>query len=187
MSGPGGRGSVRFELAGRDLLAYHRYQLRHSPKIRLRRRAAALITALIWTGAWVGFVFYSGSPAETAAVLWPLLLLIPVHFWLFPALWRRAAERKLEQALGEISKSPLLGKRRLVIDAEGIAEENPFAEIKSPWKKVLKAVRFEGYTFVFLTPEAAFILPQSAFEETAEYEAFVGRIEEWCAKAKGRT
>lgn len=164
---------ARFEVTLEDLLAFTQYQLEHAPSVRRQRWAALAVPPLVWFGAWGLVIFYSADPAASAEKLWWLLLYAPLHFILFQRRWKRTQKGLLERVMREGGKSPLLGKRRVVLTALGIHEHNPFSEIVSAWTQVQKIERLEAHTLFFLSPTAAIILPKHAFTEERAYQEFV--------------
>jgi len=167
-----------FTLEAEDLAVFNKHVITTSPVFRRRKIAGTILPPLLWLGAWWLYVRSTDDPAVTAGKLWWLLLYMPIHFYLYPRRWLQKVAT-LDQRLKEDCKhSKLLGKRRVVLSEQGIHEHNSYAEIGVPWAKVRNVVRLKEHALVFLTAQAAIILPLRTFEQPSDYDEFVISIEE---------
>jgi len=176
--------AVRFELREEDLAAFQAGVIERSPQFRRQWWIGLLaLPMIIAAGFWL-YVRSAEDPAAAAEKLWWLLLLIPIHCALHPRRWRQNVAQLRERIARDMKKNKLLGKRRVLLTAEEIREVNPLQEVSAPWPKVLKVERVEERLYVYLSPIAAIIVPQKAFEKPEEFEAFAEKAEGYFSAAR---
>jgi len=167
----------RFTLEAEDLAVFKKHVITTAPVFLRRKLAGTVLPPLLWLGAWWLYVRSTDDPAATVGKLWWLLLYMPIHFYLYPRRWLQKVATLDQRLLADSKQSKLLGQRRVVLSEQGIHEHNPFAEIGVPWSKIRNVVRLNEHSLVFLTQQAAIIVPRRSFDQPEGYEAFVKDIE----------
>lgn len=170
---------VRFDLTEDDLAAFHLRLLERTSRLKRQFWFGLLALPLAWAAVWWIYVRTTEDPADAAQRLWWLLLYIPIHAALYPRRWKSSVERLRERLTKDFQKSPLLGKRRVVISAVEIREHNPMSEVASNWSEVFAVEREDERVFVYLSPKAAIIVPKRAFEKPEAFEEFAAEVERY--------
>lgn len=167
---------VRFDLTEDDLAAFHLRLLDRTSRLKRQFWFGLLALPLAWAAVWWIYVRTTEDPEESAQRLWWLLLYIPIHAALYPRRWKSSLERLRERLVKDFQKSPLLGKRRVVITPDEIREHNPMSEVASKWSDVYLVERHDERVFVYLSPKAAIIVPKRAFEKPEAFEEFAADV-----------
>lgn len=63
-------------------------------------------------------------------------------------------------------------ERKFVTGGDAFFTESEYSRSETQWSAVQKLVRTRSYIFLFLGQHNAFVFPRSAFEESAQWDAF---------------
>jgi hypothetical protein len=170
---------VEYELTPDDLYAFHWRAAFKSPLGRRARRkvyagwllALLLISALPAIGP-DGLVI---SRANFGFLLVALPIVILAQWYLERRLIRRAILQLLKQ---EKPGKGQLGRHRLVLSEDGLAERTVVGESRTSWAGVDRIEQSPEYIFVYTSPIAAHVIPKRAFRNVQEAQAFYefGRV-----------
>jgi hypothetical protein len=179
--------TVEYELTESDLNAFNRYHHFHSPTARRQYLrswiAPALIMFVIWLVIWHLADRERGTPVQTFLDLLPLLSGVPIYLVLFPWWYRRKVSQIISGMIGEGKNRGLLGRHQVSVSPDGINESGEHGQSFTDWRAVERVARDKEYAFVYLNALAAIIIPSRVFQNSAEFEGFVGTAANYHAQA----
>lgn len=169
--------TIEFNLTKEDLAAFNHYHLRHSPTARRQYLRGWLVPPAIWLAIfltiWLLADSQRGTPLKTLRDLLPLFVFVPLYLIYFPYAHRRTIQRTIEGMTSEGKNRGMLGRRRLTLKAEGLAEATEVSETTTSWSGVERVSVSEEHAFIYVSALAAITVPRRAFPSETEFNSFV--------------
>jgi hypothetical protein len=176
---------IVYELDVDDFVAFGIFHLYHSPAERPGRRLVtaifvilAVVCALTANVPWargdrVGSVFFLSLAGLCAAL----------PFTLFPWLTRRYARHVFR---GDRNRA-MLGARRLRISRVGLSDSSELLKTSAKWAAVERIETNAGYAYLYIGAAQAYVIPRRAFNDDAQFLAFVELARRYWREATGGT
>jgi hypothetical protein len=155
--------TVEFDATSDDMAAFQGFV---TSGIRRAVRTPAYYSALAALIAVVA-VFLSGAVDFVLHV--PTVLVVLVLFALF---WLIIA-RMYRRAATPLDQGSLVGRRRIVLDDDGVKQVAALHEGRTNWRGVLGVHETPAHVFLMTDRLAGYIVPRRAFADPAQYTAFV--------------
>ncbi len=156
--------TITYRIGFGDRFAFAAYHLSRNP-----------IILLMTVGVLLFFAYNSVLPAirsspsvslyakVIAFMFMELLLLIAVIvFWAVLMLITMISKRN----------KPLYAQRTFTVAEDGLVTESEYGRSETRWKQVQKLARTRKHIFLYLSGEAAVVVPRRAFADAAQWDAF---------------
>jgi hypothetical protein len=164
---------IEYELTRDDLYAFQWRAAFSTPRARRLRRAVyllwllavVLIAVLPAIGA-DGFVL-SRVSFGFMLLAYPTVLLL--QWFLERRLMRRAILTLIQEERPDRGQ---LGRHRMVLSEDGIAESTAVGESRASWVGVDRIEQNPEYIFIYTSAAAAHVIPKRAFRDAQEAEDF---------------
>ena len=169
--------TAEYEITADDLVAFNLYHHRQSPTARRQYLRSWLGPAAVWlcvcAGLWYFADRHRGTPLRTLLDLLPLFSGVPVYLLYFPWAYRRKLRKIIHGMVTEGRNRGMLGRHRVTISPEGVAEASEHAQTSTHWRGVEKVVATAGHAFIYIGAMAAVIVPRRAFADPADFDKFL--------------
>lgn len=163
---------ITYTVKPEDIVAFHRYQMHHSPM--WRRSITSGILAGFVTSA-VLFIVMGGWQSWVNAVF-PVLFLI-VYLTLYPFYIQRTVNRTGSEMVKDGRNKGLWGPHTLTIDESELVERTEVGENRVKWQGLEKIAASPTHLFFFVSSNSAHIIPRSAFADPEQSERFLHQAE----------
>jgi hypothetical protein len=176
------RYALDYEITRDDLFAFQWRAAFTSPRARRTRRwaylgwlAAIVLFAILPAIGRDGFVI-SRVSFIFILVAFPIVSL--AQWFLERRLMRRAIRRLIAEEKPERGQ---VGRHRLTVSREGIAESTAVGEARASWAGVDRIEHNADYIFIYTSAVGAHVVPRRAFRDAQEAEDFHQQIRDWKA------
>lgn len=169
---------IEYEVREQDLIAFNEHQLARSEHVqKMLRRHQSVLPGIIGVIAIILFFYFkdllSAVYVALIAVAWGLG--VPLYI-------RWGLRRQLRKMYTEEEKACILGRNTLRIEPKELIEINVQGESRMPWADVLRVESTKKYAFVFISTDAALIIPRSTVSKGNLHE-FIKEADERIEKA----
>lgn len=147
---------IEYELREQDLTAFTEHQLQdkeHYQKI-LRRHQITLPALLALLAFFVWFYY-----ANTLGAIYIGLIAVLWHY-LSPILIKYNIRRKTLKLYSDTDKEQLIGKYKLRLEPQALAEIRGKQETRIPWRDIVRIEAAKRYVFIYLDVDMALIIPR---------------------------
>lgn len=165
---------IEYEVREQDLIAFNEHQLKASePLQKVMRRHQSVVPGIIVLLALFMFFFYKDIPSAMFVGVVGLT-------WGFgvPAFLQWSWRKQVRAMYSEEEKACVLGRYRLRIEPDCLVEINDRGESRLPWAEILRVEATKKHAFIFVSPNAALIVPRKAVSK--------GNLHEFIKKADQR-
>jgi hypothetical protein len=161
--------TVRFDLTAEDYAEFS--VLRQSSGLnRKSLRNMRVVFPVIWIGmAALGGITPGDMPWLVLAVAW---------FFGLPAYARWNLRRRVLRAASTGLSWGYLGPHVFTLGPEGVADETRFARMTTIWAGIERIDTSPRHVLFHTGPEAAFLVPKTAFADEAAIAAFIDTAEQ---------
>jgi len=164
---------IEYELTPDDLYAFQWRAVFVSPRGRRTRRTLYLL----WVLAVLLFAIVPAIGADGFAIsrvsFTFIAVALPSVFLFQWCLDRWVIRRTILQLLKEEKPGKgQLGKHRIVLSANGLAESTALGESRTSWAGVDRVEQDPHYIFIYTSPAAAHVVPKRAFKDLRAAEDF---------------
>jgi hypothetical protein len=171
---------VQFEITLDDVVAFNRYAIQHSPVFRRNYwivmgciPVMALIVALVNSRSWNSLSFWL-----------PLVAITIVLLIIFPLWYKHENDQTVIKVMRTGKNRGTLGKHTLLISEDGLVETTEVNESRWAWTGIERVEQIEHYIFIFVSSNAAHIIPKRAFASTEEVTQFYNAAKTLLDRAK---
>lgn len=99
-----------------------------------------------------------------------LVLGAGAHLVFYPLMYRLWFDSYVRNYATEHGTKGVIGNLRLILNEDTLVEITETTKSEADWKDIHRIDEVGGYTFIYVTPLAAAILPKHAFASEEEYE-----------------
>ncbi|MCX8049487.1 MAG: YcxB family protein [Methylohalobius sp.] len=147
---------IEYELRKQDLTAFTEHQLQDKEHYqRILRRHQITFPAILALLAFFVWFYYANILGTICialiAVLW--------HY-LSPLLIKYSIRHKTFKLYSDADKEQLIGKYKLRLEPQALAEIRGKQEIRIPWRDILRIEAAKRYVFIYLDVDIALIIPR---------------------------
>ncbi|MGF1483122.1 MAG: YcxB family protein [Opitutales bacterium] len=169
--------TFRYSIELADQLAFTRYHLAHSDRVRKQKRKALVIALSFLAVLTVGFAFLPGYWAWLASLPFCLGILYVVAY---PAAYERLILTKTEQ-LAEKDTSGRFGReQQLTILSEGLALDTPEGTQGLRWEQIREVIIEREHIFIYFSEINALIIPEERIKG-ASFEQVAATIQDYAS------
>jgi hypothetical protein len=169
---------IEYEVREQDLIAFNEHQLQNSQKLqKSMRRHQATLPGIIAVIAMILFFYFKDLQSAVYVALIALGWGFGVPLYL-KWNWRQ----QLRKMYSEEEKACVLGRCALRVEQDELVEITPSGESRMPWAEVLRIESTKKYAFVFVSADAALIIPRATLKKGDLHE-FVKRADECIEQA----
>jgi hypothetical protein len=171
---------IRYTNTIEDLVAFSWYTAARSAPVRRSMRITT------WVFPTLFLVVGASVAVQEDNLLWLALAAVAALFYAFgvPRLYARAIRRNIRGIYGEGDFKRVTGPVELELTATRLIERQPYGETSTLLEGIDKVVSTDEYTFIFLTPVSAHVIPHGVVK-AGDYEAFAEEVAQRVAVAKG--
>lgn len=168
---------LTYELEKADLLAFQRYFFKTSPALKKMRRV------LFWfLLAFVSFLSYDPESLFVSAAFFVFNLAVGMCI-VWVSTWA-SNEYLFRRGVPQGQDNGLTGRHQLIIDEHKVVEITSVNEAHHQWKGMDRVEEDEQYVYIFITPQAAHVIPKRAFADEQQAAQFFATARELLARAK---
>lgn len=169
---------IEYEIREQDLIAFNEHQLQKSEKIqKVMRRHQSILPGIIVVIAMFLFFYFKDIPSATyvglIALGWGLGI---------PLFIRWGLRRQIRKMYSDEEKANILGRCALRIEKDQLVEINAQGESRMPWADILRVEATKKYAFIFISTNAALIVPRATTTKGNLHE-FVKEADEHIERA----
>jgi hypothetical protein len=165
---------IHYEVREKDLIAFNEHLLANSERIQKTiRRHQATIPGVIALIALLLFFYFKDIPSAVYTILIAMGWGLGVPFYL-----RWNMRKQVRQMYTEEEKTCILGQYTLKAEKNNLVEISANGEEKLPWKKVLRIEVEKKYVFVYVSLDAALIIPRDTLTKDSNLHEFVKTADE---------
>lgn len=166
-----------YELTRDDLAALIEFHQRTSPAAKRQRTGCLAVAFCAMMILPAGILLTTDKPVfDTAIDIWPLLL-GPLLFAIFAMPYIRWRTRQMSnRLLGEGQNKEFYGKCELEAGESTLTETRPSGSTSRNWTSVERVVTAPSHLFVYTSGIEAYVVPRRAFQNEADFKAFVDAI-----------
>ena len=165
---------IQYEVREKDLIAFNEHLLANQERIqKTLRRHQAMIPGVIAILALLLFFYFKDIPSAAYVILIAMGWGLGVPFYLK---WNM--RKQIRQMYSEEEKTCILGRYTLKAEKDSLVEVSATGESKRPWKKVLRVEVEKKYVFVFVSLDAALIIPRDTLDKGSNLHEFVKTVDE---------
>ncbi len=165
---------IQYEVREKDLIAFNEHLLANQERIqKTLRRHQAMIPGVIAIIALLLFFYFKDIPSAVYVILIAMGWGMGVPFYLK---WNM--RKQIRQMYSEEEKTCILGHYTLKAEKDNLVEVSATGESKLPWKKVLRIEVEKKYVFVFVSLDAALIIPRDTLDKGSNLHEFVKTVDE---------
>ncbi len=170
---------IQYEVREKDLIAFNEYELESSERIQKTiRRHQAMIPGIIAILALLLFFYFKDIPSAVYVILIAMAWGLGVPFFLK---WHM--RKQIRQTYSEKEKASILGRYTLRAEKDNLVEISASGEEKLPWKKVLRIEKEKKYVFIYVSLNAALIIPIATVTKDSKLAEFVKMADEFIEQA----
>jgi hypothetical protein len=165
---------IQYEVREKDLIAFNEHLLANSERIQKTiRRHQAIIPGVIAAIALLLFFYFKDIPSAI------FVILIAMGWGLGVPLYLKWDMRKqLREMYSEEEKTCIIGQYTLRAEKDNLVEVSANGESKLRWKNVLRIEVEKKYVFVFVSLDAALIIPRDTLAKGSSLHEFVKTVDE---------
>ncbi|MFZ4703005.1 MAG: YcxB family protein [Candidatus Methylumidiphilus sp.] len=165
---------IQYEVREKDLIAFNEHLLANSKHIQKTvQRHQAIIPGVIAAIALLLFFYFKDIPSAIFVILTAMVWGLGVPLFL-----KLNMRKQLRQMYTEEEKTCILGRYALRVEKDNLVEISANGESKLPWKKVLRIEVEKKYVFVFVSLDAALIIPRDTLDKGCNLHEFVKNVDE---------
>ncbi len=170
---------ITYTLTPDDVVAFHRFQVRHSPAWR-RSILTGIGTGVI--SAAVLFIIFRGWESWINAVF-PVAFPI-VYIALYPISVYLGVGRSGLNMVRDGKNKGLWGPHALAIDESGVRESTEVGESSVKWQGVERVAASPSHLYIFTGSNAAHVIPRRAFAEPQQADQFFHQAQAYFESAR---
>jgi hypothetical protein len=164
---------ITYTLTLNDVLVFARYQFKHSPKMRrvqlLYRTVIPVVIGVVLAMAMTKN--FSEPPSLATGLIVGACFVLGFTF--MPFTFRRSIEKTTKKLYTQGRNKSLLGTHKIVLDDQGFTDESGFGKASYPWKAIQSSARTEDLLFLYLSPEAAVIIPLKGLKKESKRDSLM--------------
>jgi len=169
---------IEYEVREQDLIAFNEHQLQSSENLqKTMRRHQAVMPGFIVVIAMFLFFYFKDIPSAMYVGLIALGWGLGVPLYL-----KWSLRQQIKKMYSAEEKACILGRNTLRIERDQLVEINARGESRIAWADVLRVESTKKYAFVFVSTDAALIIPRGTVSKGNLHE-FVKLADERIEKA----
>ena len=169
---------IEYEVREQDLIAFNEHQLQSSESLqKTMRRHQAVMPGFIVVIAMFLFFYFKDIPSAMYVGLIALGWGLGVPLYL-----KWSLRQQIKKMYSAEEKACILGRNTLRIERDQLVEINARGESRIAWADVLRVESTKKYAFVFVSTDAALIIPRATVSKGNLHE-FVKLADERIEKA----
>ncbi len=163
---------VEYYITPEDASAFWRYHQENSPALRRSRFQTSIVVALM-SGALILILRRSSEPGVIVeALIFATIGFLFVRF-MAPAISQPLNTLSMRRAMAEGKNRAVFGKRRLILQPEGMTTISDVEASQLKWIGVERIAVADRYAYFYTSANAAIPVPRSAFRDDQEFNQFV--------------
>ena len=183
--------TAHFGLGVDDLIAFNMYHSARSPTARRVRSRALWVFPVVWLAIFTLLWWLAdrerGTPLQTFRDLSPLLYGLPLYF--IVVLWaqRRQVPKVIAKMVKEGENLRTLCAHEVTLTPKDITDATEFGHSTTIWRAIERIAATPDHVFIYTGATDAVIVPRRAFDDMAQFTAFVMTAERYHASALNGT
>lgn len=160
---------LEYVLNNQDLLNFNIYHLNNSPTIKKQIFMARFGVALFYIviGAFLSYI----EKGFTSFIVFSFLSIPWIVFYKKYFMYK--AKKQVKRTLHEDKNKGMIGKQKIIIEANKITEINEYSKIEHSNKCLNKISNDPNYYYLYLTSISAIIIPKLVFNDEEIESNFV--------------
>ncbi len=170
---------IQYEVREKDLIAFNEHELGNSVPIQKTiNRHQAIIPGVAAAIALLLFFYFKDIPSSIYVILIAIAWGLGVPFYLK---WNM--RKQIRQKYTEEEKANAIGRYTLRADKDSLVEISASGEERLSWKKVLRIEKEKKYVFIYVSLNAALIIPIDTVAKGSNLGEFVRKADEYIEQA----
>jgi len=170
----GNPAALRYEVKFDDIVEFNKHHMRSSGIGRDGTRMVVIILSFLMLFALIPKAgspdFWSLLVVDVLTVILSICLYILFRNWFL--------KRTVRRIYGKRAHPGLIGSHKITVSDQGVVEESEVGEHRVNWNGITRIESSDMYTFIYIGPAMAHVIPKSAIEE-GDYDVFVAQAREW--------
>ena len=173
---------LQYHITEQDFVDYNMYFIEHDALTQKTMRKLSLMLAglVVVGGTALMYVVDSLSPVSIAVYL----LLAVVCFFYGPVWFKRKARKNVHRTIQHAVNKHICGPKTLKLTEQGVQLVGESEDSLHPYSAFKRVTMASNQVYLYLDDISALIVPNNAFEQEADRQAFVKLLEEKIAQAK---
>jgi hypothetical protein len=170
--------NIEYDVKIDDVIAWNQYQFFRVPAFKRRimvyRYVLLTISALLII---TGVLILVGSGYDSFVDVLPIVLGAVALY--YSMIYPRRVRSNLKKSVNKIysqGKSGDIGLHKISFSPEGLHDTTEFEENSAKWQAVQEIIQTDRRLFIMVGPNAAYIIPQRAFNDEATFNKFAQDI-----------